>query len=430
MFESFNLEPDLESFDAIHEDIIKGITFKGTNLWVLAFAIIVASVGLNVNSTAVIIGAMLISPLMGPINGIGYSIATYNFMIFRISLKNLLFAVVVSLIASVTYFAISPVSSSHSELFARTNPTIYDVLIALFGGLAGIVAISSKNKGNILPGVAIATALMPPLCTAGYGLATGQFDYFFGAFYLFTINAIFIATASVLISRILKFPIRSSVDEKTRKKIRAIITIVISIVLLPSIYFGYILIRQEKYTQSANHYILSISSYEGKYLLKHEIDAKEKKITLIYGGSPLTENQKTSIAERIEDFELKGTQVIINQGLTFSLTEEKNNEMSRISEQLNIMDQELDRKQSSLDSITGKQMIGKTILSEISVIYPQLTSCSYSETYEYTANSKDSLKTCIITFSALKAIPLNDKKKIQTWLSKRLESDAIKVFYE
>lgn len=274
IFSSLNLKPELESFDTIHEEIIKGIQFKGTNLWILAFAIVVASVGLNVNSTAVIIGAMLISPLMGPINGIGYSIATYNFRLFRISLKNFLFAVGVSLAASVTYFAISPVSSSHSELFARTSPTIYDVIIALFGGLAGIVAISSKNKGNIMPGVAIATALMPPLCTAGYGLATFQFNYFFGAFYLFAINAIFIASASVLISQILKFPIRGTIDEKLKKRVRTVITLVISIVLLPSIYFGYKLIQQEKYSQSANRYISSISSFEGKYLLNQETAQK------------------------------------------------------------------------------------------------------------------------------------------------------------
>src|SRR5574344_825089 len=193
----FNLDTEVENFDNIHQEILKGVSFRGTNLWILFFAIIVASVGLNMNSTAVIIGAMLISPLMGPINGMGYSIATYDFDLFRKSAKNFLFAILSSLVASTLYFVLSPVSTAHSALLARTSPTIYDVLIALFGGLAGIVAISSKQKGNVIPGVAIATALMPPLCTAGYGIATRQFDFFFGAFYLFTINTIFIAIASV-----------------------------------------------------------------------------------------------------------------------------------------------------------------------------------------------------------------------------------------
>lgn len=171
LLRALNLDSDIDDYEKIHAAIEKDIIFKGTNLWILAFAIIVASVGLNMNSTAVIIGAMLISPLMGPINGMGYSLATYNFPLFRKAVRNFTFAVIASLAASTLYFTVSPVSTAHSELLARTSPTIYDVLIALFGGMAGIVAISSKNKGNVIPGVAIATALMPPLCTAGYGLA-------------------------------------------------------------------------------------------------------------------------------------------------------------------------------------------------------------------------------------------------------------------
>ncbi len=181
----FDLRSEMEDYNSIHQEIEKGIIFKGTNLWILMFAIVVASVGLNMNSTAVIIGAMLISPLMGPINGMGYSLATYDFPLFKRSIKNFTYAVIVSLLTSSIYFLITPLNEAHSELLARTSPSIYDVIIALFGGLAGIVAMSSKLKGNVIPGVAIATALMPPICTAGYGLATLQFNFFFGALYLF-----------------------------------------------------------------------------------------------------------------------------------------------------------------------------------------------------------------------------------------------------
>jgi uncharacterized hydrophobic protein (TIGR00271 family) len=219
ILEYLSLEKEVDDFDKIHENIEKDVIFKGTNLWILVFAIFVASIGLNMNSTAVIIGAMLISPLMGPINGMGYSLATYDFPLFQKAIKNFGFAVMASLIASTLYFTISPVSTAHSELLARTSPTIYDVLIALFGGLAGIVAMSSKQKGNVIPGVAIATALMPPLCTAGYGLATFNLNYFFGAFYLFTINTVFIALSSVLVSQLLKFPIRTLVNETQKKKV-------------------------------------------------------------------------------------------------------------------------------------------------------------------------------------------------------------------
>src|SRR5690554_1448624 len=234
------------------------------------FAIVVASVGLNMNSTAVIIGAMLISPLMGPINGMGYSLATYDFYLFRRSLKNLVYAVGVSLLTSALYFLLSPLNEAHSELLARTSPTIYDVLIALFGRLAGIVAISSKLKGNVIPGVAIATALMPPLCTAGYGLATLQFNFFYGAIYLFTINSVFIAIAALVISRVMNFPITSILDAKKKKKLNRIIYFVILLVSVPSVYFGYKLIEREKFIENANYYITNVSTFEGNYLLKNE----------------------------------------------------------------------------------------------------------------------------------------------------------------
>ncbi|HNW52428.1 MAG TPA: TIGR00341 family protein, partial [Prolixibacteraceae bacterium] len=185
----FNLSHEqAEHLETIHS-IEKGVDFKGVNVWTLVFAIFIASVGLNVNSTAVIIGAMLISPLMGPIMGLGLSIGIYDFDLLKKSLKNLVVAVFISVVTSAIYFFISPLSEAQSELLSRTTPTIYDVLIALFGGLAGIVAGSTKEKGNTIPGVAIATALMPPLCTAGFGIATGNFLYFIGAFYLFFINA-------------------------------------------------------------------------------------------------------------------------------------------------------------------------------------------------------------------------------------------------
>ena len=206
IFQFLRLTHEQEDSAIIHDAIEKGVVVRGTNRWILIFAILVASVGLNMNSTAVIIGAMLISPLMGPINGIGYSIATYNFPLFRKALKNFGFSVLAGLITSTLYFLLTPISTEHAELLSRTSPTIYDVLIALFGGLAGIVAISSKSKGNVIPGVAIATALMPPLCTAGFGLSHGNWTFFFGALYLFVINSVFIALSAMIVSQLLKLP--------------------------------------------------------------------------------------------------------------------------------------------------------------------------------------------------------------------------------
>ena len=201
----FDPSEDRESEVETIENICKGINFRGSNLWVLIFAIFIASLGLNVNSTAVIIGAMLISPLMGPIMGIGLGLGINDFELIKKAFRNLAIATVFGILTSTFYFLISPLNEARSELLARTTPTIYDVLIAFFGGMAGIVASSTRLKGNVIPGVAIATALMPPLCTAGFGIASGNFSYFFGAFYLYMINSVFIAFATTLRGKINAF---------------------------------------------------------------------------------------------------------------------------------------------------------------------------------------------------------------------------------
>lgn len=426
----FNLESELENPDLVYEEIKKGIEFKGTNLWILIFAIIIASVGLNMNSTAVIIGAMLISPLMGPINAMGYSIATYDYDLFRKALKNFAFAIVSSLVASTAYFALSPVSTAHSELLARTSPTIYDVLIALFGGLAGIVAISSKQKGNVIPGVAIATALMPPLCTAGYGLATGQLDFFFGALYLFTINTIFIAIASVWISQLLQFPIRGIVDESRKKRINRAITFVITIVLLPSIYFGYKLVKQERFAQSASQYVSNVSLYEGNYLLKHVIDPKLNKIVLVYGGTKLSDKQKSAIMRKSEDFNIKDATINIEQGLSFSSSDEKNMELFKLNEQISSLNAALNKKNAEIDSIQNQYKFGQVLLLEIKTIYPDIQGCTYFESFNYHDSLSVPLKSSVVILSANKNIKPDDKIKINNWFRQRLNSEALKIFYE
>lgn len=424
-----NLEPELENPDLIFEEIKKGVVFKGTNLWILFFAIIIASVGLNVNSTAVIIGAMLISPLMGPINGMGYSIATYDFELFRISIKNFSFAIIVSLVASVAYFTLTPVSTAHSELLARTSPTIYDVLIASFGGLAGIVAISSKQKGNVIPGVAIATALMPPLCTAGYGLATAQFKFFFGAFYLFTINTIFIALASVWVSQILKFPIRTVVDETQKRKINRIITLVIIAVLLPSLFFGYKLVREEKFLQNSQRYISNITVYEGNYLLKNNIDASSNTITLVYGGSTLSDNQKKEIISKAKDFDIDDAEIIIQQGLAFKNLD-NNIETFKLKERIFNLENLLSKKNTTIDSIKNKHKLGSEILNEIKPIFPQIKKCLYSESFDFNDPEQDSNVIPVVILSSAKKINYSDKIKINNWLKSRLKNDNVKIYYE
>lgn len=420
----FNLQPELEKHEVIHEEITKGVAFKGTNLWILVFAIIVASVGLNMNSTAVIIGAMLISPLMGPIIGMGYSIATYDGDLFSTSLKNFLFAVGASLVASTIYFALSPISTAHSELLARTSPTIYDVVIALFGGFAGIIALSSRLKGNVIPGVAIATALMPPLCTAGYGLATGQLTFFFGAFYLFLINTIFIALASVWITKLLKIPIRGVINPTKKKKINRIITTITTLILLPSIYFGYQLVQEERFTQNATKYISNVTLFEGNYLLKSNIIADKREITLLYGGNSLSELQKQSIIEKSNYFGINGN-VKIEQGFSINEMTTTNKEVQKLQDQVLRLSAELNQKQSLIDTLTFHQTFGLTLLTEINTLFPQIYSCTFADSKLFKLNSDQPIKSCVVILGTKEELSIIEKAKIKKWLQKRIKCESV-----
>ena len=283
----FDLLQERDDFNVVHDEIESGISFRGTNLWVLIFAIIIASVGLNVNYTAVIIGAMLISPLMGPIIGVGYGIATYDFKMLKSALRNYIFAMIAGLCASALYFALTPINAAQSELLSRTSPNIYDVLIALFGGFAGIVVLASKRKGNVVSGVAIATALMPPLCTAGYGLAMGNWSFFFGALYLYTINSVFIAVATMVTTRFYRFPVASYLSDKAKRKANYLVYFIVLFTALPSLYFGYRLVKFEEFKQHAKDFISNETNIPNEFLLKQDVDTVNKVISLVFGGKGL-----------------------------------------------------------------------------------------------------------------------------------------------
>jgi uncharacterized hydrophobic protein (TIGR00271 family) len=426
-----NIESEIEDFHRIHRTIEEGIIFKGTNLWILVFAIVVASVGLNMNSTAVIIGAMLISPLMGPINGMGYSLATYNFPLFRKALKNFVFAVIASIIASTAYFAISPVSTAHSELLARTSPTIYDVLIAFFGGLAGILAISSRLKGNVIPGVAIATALMPPLCTAGYGLATAQFAYFFGAFYLFTINTVFIAIASVLVSQVLKLPIITLVDSAQKRRVNQWITVVMLVTIIPSIYFGYLLVQKERFAENAAKFIKTVGIVEGNFLLNSEVNTDKKGITLVYGGNSVTESHKNLIREKAAVFSLEKATLDIQQGFTFADFAGNRDEVVQLKAEIGRLNQLLADREKKDDKPSEYQALGKQLLSELTSLYPEILSCSYTEAYINShADSTANITAMVILGVRSGALTSRERATIEQWLKKRMNKEGINVYLD
>jgi uncharacterized hydrophobic protein (TIGR00271 family) len=308
----FSLRNDQASPEVIDATIRGSTQLAGTNLWVLMFAIVIASVGLNVNSTAIIIGAMLISPLMGPIIGIGYGVSINDYLLIKSSLRNLAVFVSISLFASTIYFLLSPLTQAHSELLARTSPSIWDVLIAFFGGAAGMIGLTRKEKTTLIPGVAIATALMPPICTAGYGIATGQPTFFLGAFYLFLINGVFIAFATLAIARILRLPQHNFLDEVGRRRGRLIIGTAVGLTLLPSIYLAYQLVQEEIFATAANRFVTGVAeSQPDAMILAREIDAKQRAINLTMMGTGVTPEFSASLEARLAEAGLAGAQLTI-----------------------------------------------------------------------------------------------------------------------
>ncbi len=316
--ERFDLREDSAPQNEVVENIRKGVVFKGTNLWVLIFAIFIASLGLNVNSTAVIIGAMLISPLMGPIIGVGLSLGTNDFDLLKNSVRNFLLMVSVSIVTSTLYFLVSPITVAQSELLARTTPTTYDVLIALFGGLAGMVAQTRRDRSYVVvAGVAIATALMPPLCTAGYGIATGQFRYFIGAFYLFFINSLFIALASYVIILLLHYDKKTHIDKEREKRVRKMMYVVVIVTVVPSVILGYGIIHRTAFEEHAERYVNSVFQYNDTMLIDYDshyrAEGKISRIEVRLVGEPLSEAIIDNARSQMEHYGLSDTELVIRQ---------------------------------------------------------------------------------------------------------------------
>ncbi len=306
-----SLSGQLDTDDA-DARIRSAIWFRGPNVWILAFSIIIASVGLNVNSTAVIIGAMLISPLMGPIIGAGLALGINDTRLLWDAARNLLVMVLISLVASTLFFLISPLDLVNpTELEARTSPSIYDVLIALFGGFAGIFENARKERGTVLSGVAIATALMPPLCTAGYGIANWDGHFFLGAMFLFIINAVFIILATYVTVKYMRFRTVSGIDEKTATRQRRIISCVIILVLVPSIWTAVNLVRENDFERNVNEFVRENRIVGHSYIYDYEIDGRN--LTLMVAGEKLSEEQLSDFNKRAEHFRIKPDKISIKE---------------------------------------------------------------------------------------------------------------------
>ena len=432
------MDNSLKHFFSNLRSQISNIDIEGPNAYILAFAIVVASVGLNTNSIPVIIGAMLISPLMGPIFGIGYGLGTNDTSFLKKAFKNLLIMVIISILASSIYFLVSPLELENpTELLARTNPTIYDVLIALFGGFAGIVEISRRDKGTVISGVAIATALMPPLCTAGFGLASGSLKYFAGAMYLFFINSIFIAIATFLTVKYLKFPMASFTDPAKKKKVSRWIAVLTIVIIIPSVYSAIVMIRENNFNHTAKEFIAENKELARSYIYDYDIysHSKPPKLELFIAGEALDQEEMNILYRSAHKFGLTDDQLIISQrGAT---------DQSEITDRVAIQsiyersDQEIQKREQIISSMEkelqtykSKELPYEQITNELVAQYPSLSDVTLTRGYSITTDTLGRTEEIIIILQAEKRISQENMEKLRKWLTVRLDFENIKLLQQ
>lgn len=432
--EYMDLNRSKEDEQVTVDSIRNGVEFKGTNLWILIFATFIASLGLNVNSTAVIIGAMLISPLMGPIMGVGLAIGQNDFELMKRSLKSFMVATLFSVVTATLYFLFTPLDEVQSELLARTSPTIYDVFIALFGGLAGIVALATKEKGNVIPGVAIATALMPPLCTAGFGLATGNLLYFLGAFYLYFINSVFISLATFLGVRFMHFKRKQFVDKEREKMVKRYIIWITIGTMCPAVYLTYNIVRETFYQTSANNFISHELQFPDTQVLNREINYSDKTIKVVLIGKEVPENLIVAAQTKLPDYKLGNTKLTVFQGVnngaedlssikTMVMEDFYKNSQQKLNEQT----EEIDSLQRALSLFSGSYVVNERMGKEMKVIFPEVQSFSVSKGMELNI---DSNRIDTVTYAVIgcnRPMSVMDRAKMLQWLQARTESKKLKL---
>lgn len=420
----FSLSDDKEDETLIIESIRKGVHFKGTNVWTLIFAIIIASIGLNVNSTAVIIGAMLISPLMGPIMGIGLSMGISDFDLLKKSTKNLLVATIISLITSFLYFTITPLREASSELLARTTPSVWDVFIAFFGGLAGIVAGTRKEKSNVIPGVAIATALMPPLCTAGYGLATGKLFYFLGALYLFFINSLFICLATFLIVKHLRFHKVEFTTPEREKRVTRYMLLIVVLTIIPSIYLAYRITERSIFERNAKRFVQTEFHFRRTQVVTHNyvFEGDKRLIELLLFGQPLSIGRLDTIKTFLPKYNLANTELIVHQGFDAKQQIDLSAIKASILEDVFRID--------TLDNTENTSNVFPDLKDELKALYPHIESYTLQNAVIKNVASLKNDTVTLFTAKFQKQIKADDERRLTSWLKLRVKSDSIKVVIE
>lgn len=433
----FNVSDDLESQANVEASIRSGVSFKGSQLLTLIFAIFIASLGLNTNSIPVIIGAMLISPLMGPIIGMGLGIGIQDYDLLKRGLKNIFAAVIGSLLTSALYFLISPQYEGSSQLLARTSPSIYDVFVALFGGAAGILSIAAKDKGQVLPGVAIATSLMPPLCTAGYGLATWQMHFFFGALYLFFTNMVFILVATWIGVKMFRFKRIVYQNEARAKRVKYIVYSVVVATIAVSTYLTVVMLQKNIFLDKAQAFVENEMIFPNTQVLSHkesyERGKKSIDVTLIGEALP-KDSLQLAMMLKLDSVGLGGTILNIHQGFSLS-SNSNNNELLHSGDKFyELMQNELSSKQMIIDSLKGTLAAhrrfsdeGVRIAPEIKVLFPSIQDIALSQMV-VASLGRDLTDTVSMMFvNSTKGLTATERSKLIEYVEVRLGKKNISL---
>lgn len=432
----FNLMPDKEDESEIKDLISSGVSFRGANLWILIFAIFIASLGLNVNSTAVIIGAMLISPLMGPIIGMGLAVGINDLGLLKRSFKNYAVATLISVLTATLYFLVTPLSEAQSELLARTSPTLYDVLIAFCGGAAGIIALCTRGKGNVIPGVAIATALMPPLCTAGFGLATGHILYFLGAFYLFFINTVFIALSTFGGVRLLQFQRHEFKSPETARKTRRLLTAIVLITMIPAAYMTVNIVSDSIIDNNVRKFVKQELTQPGTQIISNTLDRDARKLRIVAVGREINQAHRDEAQRHMALYSMDGYQLQVIQGTQSdsllmlsnqlsSLTSDRKSEQQKLlqlSTQNNLLSQELQKYTQYRDKAAD-------IRQEMATLFPQVQRYSLSPVTEYGTDStyRQTFVAALIQLAPQTSLTTDQGTKLHDWLQTRIKADSLVI---
>ena len=426
-----NLDGHIDT-DTAERSIRNNIEFKGPNAWILAVAIIIASVGLNVNSIPVIIGAMLISPLMGPIFGLGLGLGINDINLMKQAGKNLLVMVSISLVVSFIYFVITPLSLSNpTELLARTRPTIFDVFIALFGGFAGIFEQCRKEKGTVFAGVAIATALMPPLCTAGFSLATGNFSSFLGAIYLFSINCLFITLATYFLVRYFGFKKAEYTDANFGLKTQRITTILIILFLVPSIWSAVILVKQNNFDKHAAEFVETHRSIGNSVIYDYKIEHEEGSVLKVFmTGETLTDSSKSNLYAYAKEYGIKEEQIIIREYTTQNTKESDTvfkGIYERLGSKIDKYEQTIEDLRLKLEQAKKEELPYTQLANEISASYPEVKHIYMGQGAHITMDSL-SVSPCLMVEIKTDSLMSNETvAQFKRWIQVRLQIQDIEV---